>query len=91
MSKQDQFTKYDQEHPEVYRYLLTLCRNVRERGFTRYAISPLVELVRWHFRIERGENEFKIQNDFKPWYARKIAQENPEFSDFFTFRPIRSN
>jgi len=91
VTNQERFKEYDNKHPEVYGYLLHLCRALRNRGLTKYAISPLLEIVRWEFRIVREEDEFKIRNDFKPWYARKIAAENPEFSDFFSFRPIRSN
>ena len=91
MSNQEKFNQYDQNHPEVYQYLLKLCRNAQATGIKKYAISPLVEITRWHLNINRGlQEEFKIRNDFKPWYARKIAAENPEFEGFFEFRPMRA-
>jgi hypothetical protein len=90
MTKDEKFKQYDTNHPEVYQYLLFLCDNLRRRGLKRYGISPLLELIRWEFRVNRGNDDFKIQNDFKPWYARKIAQENPEFAEFFEFRVMRA-
>lgn len=91
-SIQQAFLDFDEAHPEVYEYLLVLIEEVGRRGFRHYGIGALWERMRWHFQIERGmDEEFKLNNNFRSRYARKIIAEHPELEDFFELRILRAD
>src|SRR5579871_1952961 len=62
------------EHPEVMDYLVKLVREVKRRGFKRYGMQSLFERLRWHFHIEKGIEDFKLNNDFASRYARALMK-----------------
>jgi len=91
LSIQERFEQYHIEHPEVYAYLIRLAREVRGRGFIHYGVKTLWERLRWHFQIEKGDEEFKLNNNFHSRYARKLMRDFPdEFGGFFETRELRS-
>jgi hypothetical protein len=91
LSIQERFESFDAAHPEVYGYLLSLCFDLRRRGWQHYGIKSLWERTRWHFQVEKdlGE-EFKLNNNYHSRYARKIIAQYPEFEGFFELRELRA-
>lgn len=87
---QREFEAYDREHPEVYTELVHLCNQLKSRGITKYGFSTLVHQLRWHFHVERGNAEFKLNQNYSPYYARKLANEYEQFRDLFEFRRLRA-
>lgn len=77
------FDKYHADNPQVYRWLVDKARTAKARGRKKYAIKALIELIRWHYRVETLSEDFKIPNNHAPFYARLIMAENPELADFF--------
>ncbi|HEU4754686.1 MAG TPA: hypothetical protein VFU47_16380 [Armatimonadota bacterium] len=91
-SIQERFERFDRTHPEVYALLLRFARQVRERGWSRYSIRTLWELIRWHYSLSGPEDGFKLNDQYTSRYARKLLTEHPdEFpSGFFELREIRT-
>lgn len=44
--------------------------------------------ARWETHIEGGR-EWKVNNNYAPYYARIFAAKYPEHKDFFEFRKVR--
>jgi hypothetical protein len=84
----EQFLQFDREHPEVYQYVVKFTFDRINRGFKQYSVYAVIEQVRWHLARVGGDglNEFKINNNFRPFYARKFMNEHPEFEGFFETR-----
>ena len=78
------------EHPEVMDYLVKLVREVKRRGFKRYGMQSLFERLRWHFHIEKGIEDFKLNNDFASRYARALMKHRPELEGFFEVRALKA-
>lgn len=91
---QDRFERYHEEHPEVLAELLRLARKIRARGFRRYSIKTLWEVLRWHSNMKLGpdaESPFEYSNDYHSRYARLIMElYTEEFAGFFSLRELRS-
>jgi len=88
---QERFEEFHNAHPEVYAYLLTLCLELRGKGFRRYGIRSLWERVRWHFQVEKDLGaDFKLNDHFHSRYARRIVQNHPELNGFFELRELRA-
>ena len=84
------FEEFDSLNPHVYRNLRTLAiEHVRKRGKT--GAKLLVEILRWEYAIQtrHAEDEYRINNNWTAFYARKLMQE-PELSEAFETRRQRS-
>lgn len=81
------FKAFHAEHPEFYAAIERFSLQVIESGRARYGIAAVLERVRWHMNIERRQgDDVKINNDYKPYYARMFAAKHPEHADFFSTR-----
>jgi len=90
------FDIYDKANPIVYEKFKTeafRARNKRKGGRkrTHYSSKRILEWIRHECAMRIiSDDEFKINNNFTPWYARKFVLEFPDFKDFFEFREIRA-
>lgn len=93
-TSREQFEAYHAAHPEVLREMIRLAYEVRTAGHNRCGIDLLLARVRWYFWVERGhpsDEEFKINNNFKPFYARLIMKESPDLGGFFELRAMKNS
>lgn len=58
----------------------------------RFGMKALVEAVRWHYAIERTEedSEWKLNNSYTAYLARWLIARNPELADLIETRTTRS-
>lgn len=47
-----------------------LAIEIRERGFERYSSDAVLHRIRWHYQIERGNRDFKCNNNWTAALAR---------------------
>lgn len=83
------FRDFHNENPHVYRELVDLACQLRTRGRERYGIKSLFEVIRWHKALETTDEEFKLNNNHAPYYARMIMNTIPELKDFFELRVLK--
>ena len=73
-------------HPGVEQELVRLARNAKSRGLESYGIKALGEMVRWHFRVDQGREEFAMNNNYTATFARMIMERHPDLEGFFETR-----
>lgn len=83
------FKTYDQENPHIWTAFVKYAREAKNRGFKNYSTNGIFEIMRWHTNIEK-DGEFKINNNYRPDYARKMMSLYPEFNDFFKIRELKA-
>lgn len=87
------FTDFDRRNPHVYRRLVELARNAVQRGHRRISIAMLFEVIRYEYHVTTDAKDhgelFVLNNNYKPWYARKIMEREPELAGIFELREIR--
>jgi hypothetical protein len=88
----NKFKKYHQDNPKVWELFKKFAYDMKNSGREKYSAEIIVNQIRWHYDISsKGDDVFKINNDFKPMYARMLAHKYPkDFGDFFQFRTVRS-
>jgi hypothetical protein len=88
----NKFRMFHMKHPEVYRELVKLARQWVAAGHHRLGIKTLFERLRWEWHISgiSDTDGFKLNNNFAPYYARLIMEENPELDGLFELRQIRA-
>ena len=84
------FQQYDQEHPEIYAVYKNVAEEFIKKGIIKMGSKRIVEEIRWHKRIKTNEY-FKISNNYTAYYARKFANDHPQYAGFFNFKPLRSS
>ena len=83
------FTEYHESNPEVYAEIVGAARKLKATGRDVYGINSLIEVVRWHRNLSTRGDEFKINNNFAPFYSRLIMAREPDLAGFFNTRSQR--
>lgn len=77
---------YHKRNPQVYegfkQKALMAARKKR-----RFSAMAIIQILRWETSVE-GDDEFKINNNYAPYYARLFEIEHPEHKGFFVKRSI---
>lgn len=88
-----EFVEYHTNHPEVYWQLRDLALQWARAGHSKIGMKMLFEVVRWNagLRPDRDEKEeFVLNNNYTSHYARLIMEHEPELTDIFEIRTLRS-
>ena len=83
------FNKYDQENPAIWELFQKYTLEAKEKGFKNYSANGIFEIIRWHTK-ESGNDSFKINNNYRPDYARKMMNYYPVLNGFFRLREMTS-
>lgn len=84
----EQFAAFDRANPHVYQALRRLALGMVRRGRSRIAIKMLIEVLRWQHDMTTADafSEFKINNSYAPFYARRLMENEPELEGAFELR-----
>lgn len=90
LSIQERFEAFHQLNPWILRHLETLTADCVERGLTRIGIGMLFEVLRWQYGIATQGEPWKLNNDFRSRYVRRLLELHPEWSSLFETRKIHT-
>ena len=83
----DRFNEYDRDNPDVWDLFKRFTKDALKAGHDRFSSQSIIERIRWETSVQwRGE--FKINNDYAAFYARKYHKQFPQCDGFF--RPRNS-
>jgi len=68
-----------------------LALEIWRRGFRQYSARAILHRIRWHYHIERGDRDFKCNNNWTPAMARWFMNNHPEYGEFFETRSSPSD
>lgn len=77
--------QFDRANPEVYTLFKRYANTARRKGIEQYSATSIFERIRWDFEVEQGKT-FKINNNHKSYFARKLMKEDTKFANFFRTR-----
>ena len=91
MTIAQRFEMFHAANPTVYARLREMALGLRRRGRERYSINGLFEALRWQHAMQTDDptSEFKLNNDFRALYARRLMEREPDLADFFETRKLR--
>lgn len=85
------FAQFHQANPHVYQNLVSMTRELVQKGRTRLGIAMLFEALRWSYMLVNDPtSEFKLNNNYKSRYARLIAEQEPDLQDVFQLRELKA-
>jgi len=82
--------RFHRAHPEVWTLFVSFAFEKIRLGYTHYGVGAVIERVRWETSGGASRPDFKINNNFRAFYARRFAKVFPEHKDFFRTRVQKS-
>lgn len=81
------FVAFHRANPQVWVLFQRYADEARRAGFHTYSSYSIIERIRWHVAMEtRSMDGLKINNDFRPYYARMYLATHPAAGGFFEMR-----
>jgi len=88
----DRFEAFHAVNPRVYVTLVRLAREwVSRTGSHKLGIATLYERTRWEIAIKTSDPDYKLNNDFKAYYARLIMFSEPDLNGLFDLRSSQAD
>ena len=83
-----QVKAFHSENPEVWNLFVRFTKEIIHRGFKQYSVNAIFERIRWEVDTAGGDGryEFKLNNNFRAFYARRFMRMYPEYDGFFKTR-----
>mgnify|MGYP003154231220 CR=1 FL=1 len=93
------FELYDAQNPEIWELFIRFTGQAMSRGYKHYSVNGIFERIRWHTSVEAlpasgdprvEDRDLKINNNYRPYYARKFHEQFPQHDGFFRTRVLRA-
>lgn len=72
--------------PHVVFMFEQLSLSLVKLGFKHYSARAILHRIRWHYHVDKGDKDFKCNNNWTPRMARWFMDKHPELGDFFETR-----
>lgn len=81
------FEEFNADNPRVYEVLVSLARQwVNSTGRHKLGIGALYERARWEIALATGDPDFKLNNNYRAYYARLIMSREWDLAGLFDLR-----
>jgi len=77
---------YLAERPEIYPLFAEIAEQMLHAGYDHYSARDILPVIRWQRRTDYSSDGLKVNNNISSHLARKLANEDGRFKDFFQFR-----
>lgn len=84
------FWQFHDANPQVYQELVALSRRGVGRGVGKLGIGMLFEVLRWNHALRTGGDEFKLNNNYRSYYARLIMLQEIDLEGVFETRRLHA-
>lgn len=81
------FEEFHRDNPRVYETLVRLAREWTQRtGRHKLGIATLFERTRWEIALATNDPDYKLNNNYRAYYARLIMHRETDLADLFDLR-----
>ena len=83
----EEFERFHLLNPRVYEILVMLARQwVQRTGRHKLGIGALYERARWEIAIATSDPDYKLNNNWRAYYARLMMLNEPDLDELFDLR-----
>jgi len=84
------FEQFDRENPHIYEAFARFTREAVRAGCRKIGAKLIWERIRWHTAVEtrRARGEYRLNNNWTAYYARKFMRDHPEHQGLFDTRSV---
>ena len=80
---------FHNEHPEFWELFCQYTFELIDSGRTHGSANAVFERIRWETNVNpTHQGHFKVNNNFRAYYARRFMQMFPKWHDFFFTRRV---
>jgi hypothetical protein len=76
-------------NPDAMRHFAGFAEQLRSLG-RRFGIGLLAERVRWEMTLRGGDEDFKINNNYRAYIARRLIADDPRLVEHMRFRVTKA-
>lgn len=84
----DRFQQFHKDNPHVYDKLVSMTRQLKEKGHKKVGMQMLFEVLRWNSMMRTVSHDYKLNNDYCSRYARLIMDQEQDLEGIFELRRI---
>lgn len=88
--KEIEFAEYNRLNPQVWVWFDRLVRYTISKGCKHTSAYLIFEQIRWETGVETQGDEWKVNNNHRPYYARLWMDMNPEYEGYMYVRGPRN-
>ena len=79
---------FHDQNPEFYKRFESLALAAWRAGRKRTGAFMIFNVIRWeqHISTDDDASEWKVNNNYAPWYAREFLRQHPECDGLFELR-----
>ena len=81
----NQFINFHKQNPNVYNLFKRFTKQAINAGHTHLSSEMIINRIRWETSITTNE-EYKINNIYKPYYSRMFMNDFPKYNKIFRMR-----
>lgn len=81
---------FHEANPHVYEAIASIAKGMKQSGWKRGSVYQIFERLRWLHAIRTQGSVYKLNNNYRPFYARLVMEREPELQGFFELRVQRS-
>ena len=86
VDSEQKFRIFHEANPEVYKLFKRFTFEAMNRGHKHLSAEMIINRIRWETKVVTTDKDYKINNDYKPFYSRLFIVEHPQHKDFFRLR-----
>lgn len=79
---EQKFNEFDRENPQVWQMFINFANVLVGRGYSTLSSKLIFERIRWETAIQTKDLDFKLNNNYTAYYARKWNKLFPELPKF---------
>jgi hypothetical protein len=88
---EEQAEAFITKYPKAWSLFVDFTFEAITAGFTTYSGKAVIERMRWEMSFNSGApEEFKINNNYCPYFVRWFMAQYPEHEGFFRVRKLTS-
>jgi len=91
MNIENRFWKFHYENQHVYQMFCRFCREMMGAGYTVLSAGLIFERMRWETMILTNDPEFKLNNNYRAYYARLWMADHADTGCIFRIREVPSD
>ena len=80
------FNEWHADNPHVYAFYKYFTFQAIKSGRPHYSSDAICHRIRWHTEIETTGEDWKMNNNYAAFYARKFMADYPQHKGFFRTR-----
>ena len=90
-SIESNFRKFHRENPIIYKLFKQFTFQAINRGHKKLSSEMIINRIRRETSIVSNDKDYKINNNYKPFYSRLFMNEHPDYQDFFYRRSSKAD